>query len=423
MKPPAFQTLRGMHDILPKDSAWWSFVGEAGRTVAALHDFDFIETPVLEPAALFEAGIGATTDIVEKEMFAFKTRGDESVVLRPEGTASVVRSYLQHHLGYFALPLKVYYCGPMFRYEKPQAGRYRQFHQWGFEVVGDGDPFYDVEIILLTIHFLRVLGIKETRLKVNTVGCRVCRPNYRKKLLAYYRPKKKDLCGDCGRRYEKNPLRLLDCKVVKCVAIAREAPSILDSLCQNCNTHFRGVLELVEDNNVSYEPDPCLVRGLDYYNRTVFEVLPAGEGSALAGGGRYDYLAELLGGRPLPAVGVSLGLERLIEYMQGQKMSPKPLARSGIFFVAVGEKAKKVALGLMTTLRMSGVRVVESVGKQSMKAQLKAADRSKAPLALILGQKECFEDTAIVRDMRTGVQEIVLQPKLVEEVKKRLRCP
>ncbi len=421
-KKSAFQVVRGMHDIVPKDGSAWMGVWDIGREVSELHDFTFMETPILEPAGLFEAGVGASTDIVEKEMFSFATKGKEQVVLRPEGTAPIMRSYLENHLAHFASPLKVFYAGPMFRYERPQAGRYRMFHQWGFEVVGDQDPFYDAEIVLVTMAFLGALGLKGLKVKINTVGCKVCRPTYRKKLLQYYKANKKDLCKDCLRRQEENPLRLLDCKTKECVALRGGAPIILDHLCQACNSHLRQVLELLENNEILYEPDPYLVRGLDYYSKTVFEVVTPEGGVALAGGGRYDYLAEMLGaGRGVPAIGSAIGIERILEYAASKKISIGKKDRNGVFFVVVGEEAKKRGLNQIEKLRRARVRVLESVGKKSMRNQMKAADKARARLALILGQRECFEETVIIRDMDSGAQETVPQARIVEEVKRRLR--
>jgi histidyl-tRNA synthetase len=421
-KAQSFQLVKGMHDILPKDQNWWQSLFETGWSVAELHDFNFIETPVLEQAALFEAGVGAATDIVEKEMYVFKTKGGERVALRPEGTAPVMRSYLEHHLGYFASPLKVFYCGPMFRYERPQKARYRQHHQWGFEILGDGDAVYDTEIILAALNFLNSLKFKDLTLKINAVGCRICRPTYRTRLKDYYRHRKSKLCKDCVRRYEDNILRLLDCKEFGCAELKKDAPIILNYLCSSCNNHFRSVLELIEDNDIPYEPDPYLVRGLDYYNKTVFEIFsPCLGGAALAGGGRFDYLSEIVGGRPMPAVGVALGFERIIEAMQAAGLPPPVKKKKKVFLIAIGEEAKKASLKFINELRRAGIRTLESLGKKSLKAQLKAADRQKAELAVIVGQKEIFEGSAIIRDMKTGVQETVTIDKLVERVKKNLR--
>ncbi len=424
-KPPTLilpATVRGMSDILPKDEMWWKAVTQAGTNVAELHDFHLIETPILESADLFERGVGDTTDIVEKQMYTFRTRGDDRVALRPEGTASVMRSYLEHHLGYFASPLKVYYVGPMFRYERPQAGRERQFHQWGFEVIGDGDPLYDAEVIMATMDLLGALRLKNLILKINSIGCRVCRGNYREKLKSYYGGHRSKLCKDCERRLERNPLRLLDCTEPDCVALRKDAPIILDYLCQNCNNHLKTVLEIMEDQGIVYEPDPYLVRGLDYYNRTVFEVWSPSFGSALGGGGRYDYLSEILSGRSVPAVGVALGIERIIETLKALEIPPYVKTRPRIFFAAVGEQARKAAMKLIGELRRSGIPVVEAIGKKSLKAQLKSADKMEAPLAILLGQKEVFEGSVILRDMRSGAQETVVVAKLTEEVKRRLKA-
>lgn len=421
-KPPTFQSVKGMHDILPKDSEAWKSLIETGFHISDLHDFSLIETPILEPASLFEASLGVTTDIIEKQMYVFKTKSGERLALRPEGTAPIMRSYLENHLGYYASPLKVFYYGPMFRYEKPQAGRYRQFHQWSYEIIGVDDPFYDIQIILVFLSFLKSLGIKDLKLVINTVGCKVCRPNYRKKLINFYKNQKKGMCDDCVRRYEKNPMRLLDCKEEKCGIVRKEAPIILDHLCQGCNSHFKGVLELIEDNHIEYEPDPYLVRGLDYYSRTVFEIFSVkNRALALAGGGRYDYLAEILGSRTIPAIGGALGIERIIEYLTDQKITQKTKKKPSVSFVAVGEQAKKSSVALIDKLRDSSIRTLESISKQSLKSQLKMADRARSPITLIYGQKEVFEGSIIVRDMTSGVQETILVDKIVEEVKKRLR--
>lgn len=422
-KRQIFQSVKGMHDILPKDQPWWEAVYEAGSRISELHNFYYIETPLLEQAGLFEAGVGEVTDIVEKEMYIFKTKGGERVTLRPEGTAPVMRSYLEHHLGYFASPLRVFYYGPFFRYERPQKGRFRQHHQWGFEILGDGDAIYDAQMILTALSFLNELKLKDLVIKINTIGCRICRPTYRAKLKDYYRRHKTKLCQDCLRRYETNILRLLDCKEPGCIELKRDAPVILDYLCSSCNNHFRTVLELLEDNDVPYEPDPHLVRGLDYYNKTVFEIFsPRLEGSSLGGGGRYDYLSEMLGGRPMPATGVSLGVERIIEVMKIEGALPRSLkSKKNVFFIAIGEEAKKASLKIINRLRLAGIPVLESLGKKSLRAQLKTADKNKASLAIIVGQKEIFEASAILRDMTSGIQEVVVLDKLVEEVKKRLK--
>ncbi|MEK7464398.1 MAG: histidine--tRNA ligase [Patescibacteria group bacterium] len=422
VKAKLFQNIRGMADILPKEQDWWRSVLRTGETVAELHDFYFIETPILEELGLFESGVGQDTDVVDKQMYSFKTKGGENVAMRPEGTAPVMRSYLQHHLGYFSSPLKVYYCGPMFRQERPQQARYRQFHQWGFEILGDSDSVYDVQIMLATLDFLKSLKLKDLTLKINTIGCRVCRPNYRNKLKEYYRYKKKNLCVDCDKRYEKNVLRLLDCREPECEKLKKEAPIVLDHLCAACNNQFRTILELIEDNDISYTPDPYLVRGLDYYNRTVFEIFtPSLPNLAIASGGRYDYLSESIGGRMVPSVGVAIGIERVIEAMKAAQIPPKIKRKERVFFAAIGDQAKKASVKIINMLRSNGIPVSETLGKKSLRAQMKSADKIKAPITLIFGQKEVFEGAVIVRDMKSGAQENVITSKLVEEVKKRLK--
>lgn len=418
----AFQSVKGMHDILPKDGALWRAFITKGFEIADLHDFHFMETPILEQARLFEVGVGASTDIVEKEMFVFTTRGKDRVALRPEGTAGLMRSYIQHHLGHFASPLKVFHFGPSFRYERPQAGRYRQFHQWDFDIVGDGDGWYDVQVILVVMALLDALSIKKLALRINTIGCKVCRPNYRKQLVAYYKGVVKGTCKSCCARLEKNPMRLLDCKEEKCAKLKEGTPVILNYLCQSCNWHFKSVLELIEDEGLDYKPDPFLVRGLDYYNKTVFEVVDPGHGDfAFAGGGRYDYLGEILGNRVIPAVGAAFGVDRVIEYLKENGIEPKVREKPSVFFVAVGDQAKKAGVPVMRGLRAGGVRVREAVGKKAISAQLKSADKAGARVALIIGQRECFEKKVIVRDMKTGAQETIKLDNALEEIKKRLK--
>lgn len=416
----SFQNVKGMADILPKDQLWWRAFEKAGQNITELYDFYSIETPILENAALFEEGVGELTDIVEKQMFTFKTRGDDRLTLRPENTAGVMRAYLQYQMGYFASPLKVSYYGPMFRYEKPQFGRGRQFHQWGLEVIGDPDPVYDVELILAALELFRELKInKDVQLKINTIGCRVCRTNYRQKLKDYYKSHKSKVCADCQRRYEKNVFRLLDCKNEDCKAFKEKAPIILDYLCQNCNNHFKGVLEIIEDNSLVYEVNPHLVRGLDYYNRTVFEFSHS-LGFEVGGGGRYDYLSERIGGRAVPAVGLAIGAERVIEAMKSKNIIPNFKVKPKLFMAAVGDQAKKASLKLMTQLRQNGLIVSEALGKKSLGLQLKAADKAKANLTFIFGQKELFEGTIIVRNMESGEQETIRADKIVEEAKRRI---
>lgn len=415
---------RGMHDILPMEWPWREKIYAAVDELADFYNFSRIETPVLEYAELFEKGVGGDTDIVGKEMYFVRSRGEDSLVLRPEGTAPVARAYLEHHLGRSSSLQKLFYREPMFRHERPQAGRFRQSEQAGFEIIGgNSDPIYDAEVILIFQRLLEKLKIKNISLKINSIGCRVCRPMYRKQLLAYYKDKEKKLCVDCQRRLKTNPLRLLDCKNENCAQFKAAAPNFLDKLCAACTSHLKGVFEYLEELKISYAVDNTLVRGLDYYNRTVFEFFVEGPGAevgALAGGGRYDYLIEMLGNRMTPAVGGGAGAERMIAAMKAQGMESPRRAPKKVFVIHVGELAKKKSLNILEKLRSAGISVSEALGRDSLKAQLRLADKEGAKLTLIFGQKEIFENSIIIRDLETHLQESVPMDTIVEEVKKRL---
>ncbi len=419
-----FQSPKGMHDILPNDQPYWEKIRKVGREIADFYNFSRIDTPILEMSEIFEHSIGEATDIVEKQMFSLRTKGGDRLALRPEGTAPIIRAYLQHGLSRTGQPLKLYYNGPMFRYEKPQAGRYRQFHQIGFEIIGsDDDPIFDAQTILIAYQLIKELKIKDLTIQINSIGCKNCRPTYQRKLQNYYNklgPGK--ICGDCRRRLTTNPLRLLDCKEANCAAVRERAPILLDNLCQSCNNHFKATLEFIDELKLPYNLNNFLVRGLDYYNRTVFEIFAEGIDAALASGGRYDYLAEMLGGRKTAAVGSGLGVERLVELMKNKGLAGLPVkSKPKAFLIYIGEQAKKQSLGLIEEFRKSGIKVTESLGRDSLKSQLRIADKEEATLSLILGQKEVFEESIIIRDMRSGAQETVPFGKVVEEVRKRLK--
>ena len=414
---------------MPQDQQWWDKLRKELQYVSDYYNFLRIDTPVLEMAEVFEESLGGTSDIVEKQMFVFKSGSGDRLALRPEATAAIVRSYIQHGLSHLGQPLKLFYMGQMFRREQPQAGRFRQFHQIGFEILGgDDDPVYDAQIMLVVIRLLERLKLKNLSLHINSIGCRICRPNYRKKLTAYYRNPDFKLCRDCQRRLKENPLRLLDCKNEICQEYKSAAPTVLDTLCAYCNRHLKHVLEFLEELQIPYVMDNNLVRGLDYYSKTVFEVFTdsvSEDGQkfdfALAGGGRYDYLFEMLGGRPTGAVGGALGLERVIEVMKAMKVNLGGHEKKGVFFVHIGDLAKKKSLAMIELLRKEGIPVVESLGKDSLGAQLRSANKAGSEFALILGQKEAFEESIIIRDLRDSVQETVPLRKLVDEVKKRLK--
>jgi len=419
-KTTAFQSPKGMHDILPVDWPIWEKIYKANKEIAEFYNFSRIRTPILENVDIFIRGTGETTDIVEKEMFVLKTKGGDKLALRPEITPSVVRSYIQYGLHRLPQPMKFYYVDPVFRHEKPQAGRYREFNQLGFEIIGgESDPLYDAQSIIVTYRFLEEVKVRNLTIQINSIGCRVCRTNYRRRLLDYY--KKQKVCGDCTRRLEKNPLRLLDCKNTMCIQVKHGAPSILDSLCTACKTHFKGVLEFLDEVGLPYSLNPYLVRGLDYYNRTVFEIFTEGNDLALAAGGRYDYLAEMLGGRPTPATGVAAGLERVIEIVKNEPFYQNQKTKPKVFLIHVGEVTKKKGLSLIEEFRKENMPIFETLGKDSLSAQLERASKMKAPIALIFGQKEAYEENIILRDMESGVQESVPLNKVVEEVRRRLR--
>lgn len=425
-KTPVFQVPKGMHDALPADQPWWNRTRRAVEEMAAMYNFLRIDTPILESAELFQRSIGEETDLVQKEMYTLKTKGGDVLALRPEGTAPLVRAYLQHGMSRLGQPLRLYYEGPFFRHERPQAGRYRQLTQAGFEIIGGpNDPIFDAQVILVFDRLLKYVKIGDVVLKINSIGCRICRPFYKRQLQTYYKRHEQKLCADCQRRLNANVLRLLDCKNENCKPFKEHAPNFLDKLCSACSQHFKGVLEYLDELGISYSLDNQLVRGLDYYNRTVFEMMvqqgPGAELGALLGGGRYDYLFEELGGRLTPAVGGAVGYERLIEAMKAQKVNLPAKNQKRVFVIYVGELAKRKALKLTEQLRSAGLAVTEAFGKESLRAQLKIADKEGFSLALILGQKEIYEESVILRDLRNSLQENISMSKMVDEIKKRLK--
>lgn len=420
------QAPKGMHDVLPSEQLWWDRVARMVRDLAEFYNFGRIDTPILEHAKLFEKGTGQETDIVQKEMYVLKTKGGDTLALRPEFTPAVMRAYIEHGLSRLGQPQKLYTIGPVFRHENPQAGRFRQFTQVDFEIIsGANDPIYDAQVILIAQRLLEELKIKGIVLKLNSIGCKICRPIYKKQLQAYYKPLEKKICSDCQKRLKTNPLRLLDCKNAQCQEFKAKAPNFLDKLCVTCMSHLKGVLEYLDELAISYTLDNALVRGLDYYSRTVFEFHIEGSTSdvgAVIAGGRYDYLMESLGGRLTPAVGCAGGLERLISVMKAQEVKLPEKKQRRVFFIHVGDLAKKKSLKVIEDLRAAGIPVTEALGRESLKAQLKTADKEGIELALIFGQREIFEGSIIVRDLRNSLQETVSLNKLVEEIKHRFRA-
>lgn len=414
-----------MRDILPEEQPYWEKFLKSAEDLAQDYGFQKIATPILEEAELFIRGTGETTDIVTKQMYVFKTLSGRTLALRPEFTPGIVRAYLENGLNNLSQPLKLFYFGPVFRYEQPQAGRARQFWQFGLETIGDKEAVLDAQIIQLCLKILKSAGLKKVNVQINSLGCAHCRPGFRRALLDYYRRRKNKVCPDCQRRLKENPLRLLDCKEEKCQPVKFQAPSSVEYLCDECKTHFKNVLEFLDELEIPYFLDKNLVRGLDYYTKTIFEFLLEGEDKedawALGGGGRYDNLIQNLGGKSTPAVGVSLGIDRVVLAMKKEGVKVNPGYNPKVFLVQLGDRGKKKSLKLFEDLHEAGITAAESFSRDSIKAQLKIADRLGVKFALILGQQEALDGTIIVRDMAAGSQEIVPQDKIVEEIKKRLK--
>lgn len=423
------QLLRGMKDILPEEQKYWEFFLNKAEKLAQNYGFKRIDTPILEETSLFKRGVGMETDIVEKEMFTFTNQGGENVCLRPEATASVARAYTEHGMFNLPQPIKFYYCGQFFRYNKPQLGRLRQFYQFGLEVLGGHLPVVDAQIILFAYILSKEVGI-DSEIRINSIGCYSCRERYKKALLNYLKTKKNFLCPDCQNRYLKNPLRVLDCKEEKCHEVTFRAPQIVDYLCDSCKDHFVKVLEYLDELNIPYVLDSRLVRGLDYYNRTVFEIFPKIDPQAapapekniplaIGGGGRYDYLVKMIGGRETPACGLAFGIERVILKIKERNPILEEI-KPQIFLAQLGEEAKKKCLKIFEDLRREGVSVSENLSKEGLSSQLELANKLGAKFTLILGQKEILDGTVIIRDMENGIQEVVDFNKITREVKKRL---
>ncbi|MDZ7672135.1 MAG: histidine--tRNA ligase [Halanaerobiales bacterium] len=411
---------RGTNDILPPESAKWNYIENKAKKIFDLYNYEEIRTPIFEYTELFQRGIGEVTDIVEKEMYTFEDKSGRSITLRPEGTASVVRSFLENKIYGQAQPTKYYYIGPMFRYERPQAGRYRQFNQLGVEVFGSKDPMIDAEVINVGMHFLESLGLKELKLYINSIGCPSCRPNYLNKLKSYLNDNKKELCDDCKNRIDKNPLRVLDCKNDQCQNIINDAPKIVDHLCEECETHFESVKTNLSNLEVDFVIDPKLVRGLDYYTKTAFEVKFEGLGAqdTIFGGGRYDKLAEEIGDKDIPGIGFALGIERLLLTLEKQEIDI-PIDKSiDIYLTTIGEKAKTACFKLLNEFRRNDIKAEIDYMDRSVGGQMKSADRMNANYTVIIGENELDSGKATVRNMKTGDEKEIKLDKLVESIEK-----
>jgi len=423
MKKSRFQAPTGMHDILPEDQKYFKKIYDVVSDIADFYGFGKIDTPILENEELFSGGVGLTTDIAQKQMYQLKTKGGDSLCLRPEGTASVVRAYIENGMNTRPQPLKLWYFGPFFRYEHPQADRYRQFWQFGFEIFGEQSPIVDAQIIQIFYNILNELKLKDLTIEVNSIGDEKCRPYYKKLLRSYLKPKEDFLCADCKKRIKENIFRILDCKKEKCQEVINEAPQIIDHLCEECHKHFKEVLEFLDEIEIPYNLNPYLVRGLDYYTRTVFEIFENSQGSksSLLGGGRYDKLVKTLRGKDTPACGGAAGIERIVNLMKAQEIKLPNPAQPEIFLSQLGVLAKKKSLKLFEDFRKAGLKITESFGKDSLKVQLNRADRIGVKYTLILGQQEVVQDKIIIRNMDSGKQEIVGLNEVVKEMKKKLK--
>ncbi len=426
MKKPKFQTPLGMHDILPDEQRYFEKIYNTAKSIANFYNFGKITTPILEYAEIFEKGTGGSTDIVQKEMYTLRTKGGDLLALRPEGTPGVARAYIEHGMANKPQPVKLWYFGPFFRHERPQAGRYREFNSFGYEVLGESDPIIDAQIIQIFYNILKELKFKNLIVEINSIGDSQCRPYYRKLLVSYLKRKESLLCQNCKKRLKQNPLRILDCKNEECQKVAQAAPQMIDHLCEECKNHFKEVLESLDEIEIPYNLNPYLVRGLDYYTKTVFEIFedtPEGRKiGALAAGGRYDNLIKLLGGKNTFCCGGAAGVERIIDILKNQQTNGlRKTSFSRVFLAQLGIIAKRRTLKLMDEFKKQGIPVVEAFGKNSLKTQLRIADKLGVDYTLILGQKEVIDEAVILREMKTGKQTIIKLDKIAKELKKRLK--
>ena len=410
--------IKGTEDVLPKDSYRWQFVEDVMRKESAAYGFKEIRTPVFEHTELFARGVGQTTDVVQKEMYTFDTKGGESVTLRPEGTAGAARAVLEHGLVNDSLPIKASYFVSCYRYEKPQAGRLREFHQFGLECYGTQSPVADAELICAAQSIFDRLGIKQLRLEINSIGCPTCRAEYHKALKEYFYGYKDELCETCNSRLEKNPMRILDCKSPVCSKIAQGAPKITDYLCDECKEHFASVQKYLDAAGVEYTVNPTIVRGLDYYTKTVFEFVTdfIGAQGTVCGGGRYDGLIEELGGKHLPSLGFAMGIERLLMLMDKQDIEiPKP-STCDLYVAVMGEKASLKSFEIIKAVRSCGLIAETDVVGRGLRAQMKYADKIGAKFSMVLGDNEIEQGKAVIKNMSSGEQtEIVLDDTFAEK--------
>ncbi|MEK7662360.1 MAG: histidine--tRNA ligase [Patescibacteria group bacterium] len=428
MKKEALQSPKGMRDI--RDGEYYDYQGifEKAQEVAIYYGFEPIELPIIEHEEVFTTGVGVGTDIVEKEMYSIRTKGGDRLALRPEGTAGIMRAYIEHGMQSLPQPVSLYYYGPFFRHDNPQRGRFREFRQFGLEMLGTEKSIADAVIIRTIVTILEESGFKNVTIVINSIGDKECRPRYIKELQGYYRKHTEEICANCKERLKENPLRLLDCKNEKCVTFKEGAPDSVAYLCSACKSHFKEVLEYLEEMHIPYHIDKTLVRGLDYYTRTVFEIKEtlqepaegevAKEPLAIAGGGRYDYLARALGSKKdIPAVGCTIGVDRVILSPDHKKLTPRILKKPKVCFIQLGFEAKLKSLAIIEILRKARVPIAQSLSKDSLGAQLATAEKMGVPYSIIFGQKEAVEGTVIVRNMMNRSQDTVSIKDLLEYLK------
>ena len=420
------QTLTGMHDILPEDQMYFKKIQKSVESITNYYNFQRIDTPILEDAELFSKGTGASTDIVQKEMYTFRTKGGDLVALRPEFTPGIARSYTEHGMHNLPQPVKLWTLGPCFRYERPQAGRYRQLLQFDLEVLGEKNPSIDGQIIQMSYDILKDLSFKNIMIEINSIGDSECRPYFKKIIATYFKSRKSSLCADCQRRLKENPLRILDCKDEKCQQVKSGAPQIIDHLCESCHAHFKQVLEFLDELELPYSLNPYLVRGLDYYTKTVFEIVEKSETGlsqgSLIGGGRDDGLVKSLGGRDIPACGAAGGIDLIMNLMKLREVKiEKKQDSPQIFLAQLGQFAKRKSLKLFEDFRAAKIPVAESFSKDSLKSQLSTASKMGIKWVLIFGQKEALEDFITLKDMDTGVQKEIKLNKVVAEMKAKVK--
>lgn len=416
---PQYTAPRGTNDVLPSETPKWQYVESKFRELCARYGYAELRTPTFEDTELFTRNLGEATDVVSKEMYTFEDRGGRSITLRPEGTAPAIRAYVEHNLGAQLPVSKMYYIGRIFRYERPQAGRYREHTQLGAEAVGSIDPALDAEVISLAVQFYRSIGINEFELRLNSIGCPNCRPVYRQALVDFAAAKLDKLCPSCNQRYATNPMRMLDCKSPECKEILKDAPKLPDHLDEECAEHFARVQRYLRELGIAYVLDPRLVRGFDYYTKTAFEFTSGelGAQNAIGGGGRYDNLVEEMGGQPTPAIGFGLGLERLMLTLQGLGVELSVKSGLDAFIAVMGDEARSAAVKLVSELRQAGLRADMDYTGRSLKAQMKLADKLGARYAVILGEEEVKTSVATVRDMSCSDQHQVPFADLVEALR------